>query len=94
MIILIVIGCIFLLVGLCFFAWLIMHLFRTMYRIRSKKERLEDKNPYIFTQKKIDQNNLDYQNYIAWMHRNGGDIPLQKMMTKEEHDILYKIKTL
>lgn len=50
----------------------------------NRKAIKENSNPYILAQKKIDQNNRDYQNYINWMQKNSSGVPLEKIMTKEE----------
>ena len=41
-------------------------------------------NPYIEAQKKIMDNDKNYDEYIEWMSKNGSGVPIDKIKHKEE----------
>lgn len=58
------------------------------------KPKPKEKNPYIEAQKIINENDEKYQEYLLWMQSNGGGVPMQKLMTKEEFEVDREIKRL
>ncbi|MEC4050662.1 hypothetical protein OX284_014580 [Flavobacterium sp. SUN046] len=65
-------------------AWLWIKLvFMLVGKLRSYMLKKEN-NPYINAQKIINQNDKHYDEYIQWMCKNNGGIPLDKMKTAEE----------
>lgn len=58
------------------------------------KRNHENSNPYIKTQLLINQNNKNYDEYLKWMGKNGGGVPIEKVMTKEEFEAEQKLKRL
>lgn len=50
------------------------------------------KNHYIETHKKKLQNDKAYEDYLNWLDKKGGDLPIEKELTPEEKDFQKKIK--
>lgn len=63
-------------------------------KIWNRKKLKEDSNPYIKAQKLINANHKNYDDYLIWMQNNGGGIPLDKVMTREEFEGDAEIKKL
>ena len=76
MVLIFTVGILFLILAV----WLWIKLVFMIFRKRIKKET----NPYIEAQKIINQNDKDYEEYIQWMQKNNGQIPLDKIRTAEE----------
>ena len=49
-------------------------------------------NPYIKTHKRKWQNELDYREYIEWLDRQGGDLPIPEVKFKEDVEVEREIK--
>lgn len=56
--------------------------------------RKRNNNPYITYHKIKFQNDKNYSEYLDWLSKNGGDIPVEKVKTKEEIEADKKIKKL
>ena len=48
-------------------------------------------NPYIKTHKRKWQNELDYREYIKWLDRQGGDLPLKEVQFKDDVEIIKEV---
>jgi len=51
----------------------------------------KEKNPYINAHKKKWLNEKNYDNYIKWLDKSGGDIPIKEVKSKEEKELIDKI---
>ena len=49
-------------------------------------------NPYIEAQRRRDQNDRWYDEYLSWMDHNGGGMPMDKVKTPEEERFDKKYK--
>ncbi|TDO68829.1 hypothetical protein EV143_11813 [Flavobacterium chryseum] len=49
------------------------------------KSKKTTENIYIEAQKDIDDNERQYQEYLEWMSKNGGEVPIKKVITKEQN---------
>lgn len=58
------------------------------YLIFGKKK---ENNPYIITHLKKWQNEKQYDEYIKWLDKNKGDIPLSEVKFKEDLEVLNEI---
>lgn len=65
----------------CYFGFIVI-----CWALFGKKE-----NPYIKTHKRKWQNNTDYQEYLRWLDRQGGDVPLNKADFKEDFDVMNEV---
>ena len=48
-------------------------------------------NPYIKTHKRKWKNNSDYKEYLRWLHKQGGDVPLNKANFKEDVEVMNEV---
>ena len=88
--ILIVLGLISL-AGVLIYGWI-----KFVYWVLPKKKKQEaprpQPNPYIEAQRRRDQNDRWYDEYISWMDHNGGGMPMDKVKTPEEMEFEKKYK--
>ena len=88
--ILIVLGLISL-AGVLIYGWI-----KFVYWVLPKKKKQEaphpQPNPYIEAQRRRDQNDRWYDEYISWMDHNGGGMPINKVKTPEEMEFEKKYK--
>lgn len=49
-------------------------------------------NPYVKVHQAKLKNDKTYQDYLEWLDKTGGDIPLDKWKTKEEMDFEKKVE--
>lgn len=48
-------------------------------------------NPYIKTHKRKWKNELHYQEYLKWLDKRGGDLPLMEVKFKEDVEIMNEV---
>ena len=48
-------------------------------------------NPYVEAHKAKKKGDAVYQEYLNWLDKNGGDMPLEKLKTKEEFEFEKKL---
>lgn len=48
-------------------------------------------NPYIKTHKRKWQNERDYENYIKWLDKKGGDLPLKEIKMNGDIEVLNEV---
>lgn len=48
-------------------------------------------NPYIKTHKRKWQNEKDYDEYIKWLDKSGGDIPLKEVRMQDDIEVLKEV---
>lgn len=63
-----------------------------LYSLVFRKRIKENKNPYIVEQKARMWNNKKYEEYEKWMRTKGEGIPIEKVITQDEHEAAEKIK--
>ena len=68
----------------CCWAWI--KFVNWIFPKEKKKEPalIPQSNPYIEAQKRRNQNDHWYDEYISWMDHNGGGMPMDKVKTPEE----------
>lgn len=78
----------------CFIAcWLWVKFVFSIFGLINKK-RVPVLNPYIEAQKLIIENDKNYEDYLNWMDKKGSGVPLEKIMTKEDHKAQSQINKL
>lgn len=90
--ILIFIGVLFLIIACYFWVKLVFLLVGKLNSFIFRNRIKEERNPYIREQKARMWNNQKYEEYEKWMRTKGDGIPLEKVITKEEHEAIEKIK--
>lgn len=63
-----------------------------LYYFVFKNKIKENENPYIAEQKARMWNNKKYEEYEKWMRKKGEGIPIEKVITQDEHEAIEKIK--
>lgn len=58
------------------------------FALFSKKKHI---NPYIDIHKKKWQNEKDYEDYIDWLDKQGGDLPLKEVKMNDDLEVLKEI---
>lgn len=48
-------------------------------------------NPYIKTHKRKWKNEVHYQEYLKWLDKKGGDMPLKEVKFKEDVEIMNEV---
>lgn len=48
-------------------------------------------NPYIKYHKRKWQNEKDYDNYIKWLDKQGGDLPLREVKMHDDTEVLNEV---
>lgn len=48
-------------------------------------------NPYIKTHKRKWQNERDYDQYIKWLDKQGGDLPLKEVKMNDDIEVLNEV---
>jgi len=48
-------------------------------------------NPYIKTHKAKWKNERDYLEYIEWLDKSGGDLPINEIKFKEDREVLNEV---
>lgn len=59
--------------------------------IERRMGKTDVRNPYIKAHLSRMKNDQEYQDYLEWLDRSGGDLPFDKWKTKEEMDFESKI---
>ena len=70
--------------------WLVNRLLNPLI----KKSEGEDtsQNPYIQAHLQRRRNDKDYEQYLQWLDTNGGDLPIDKILTKEEWEFKQQLE--
>jgi len=92
MIVLLIIGVLFLLLGCYFWIKLVCILIDKLYRFAFRKKIREKENPYIIEQKARMKNDRYFEEYQIWMRKYGDGFPLEKVVTSDEKQANEKIK--
>lgn len=53
-----------------------------------------ERNPYIRAHKKKWRTQKDYEDYIDWLNKNGGDLPIKEVKFKEDMEVLNSINKI
>ena len=61
--------------------------------LKASKEDLTP-NPYIEAHKLRHENDKNYEDYLSWLNEQGGDIPIKKVLTREEWEFEKKLKSI
>ena len=59
---------------------------------RAKAKEPDFENPYIVDHLYRRKNDSDYEAYLDWLDKEGGGLPLEKILTQEEWEFEQKIK--
>lgn len=90
--ILIFIGVAFLILACYLWVKFVFILCNKLYIFAFKNKIKESKNPYIVEQKARMWNDRMYEEYEKWMRKKGDGIPIEKIVTRDEHEAIEKIK--
>lgn len=60
--------------------------------LEKKKSGTDVNNPYIRTHLSKIKNDKKYQEYLKWLDQNGGDMPVEKLRTREEFEFEKKLQ--
>lgn len=91
---LLIIGLIFLAVGIFYWIKFVLYIFKILNDLIFKNTIEANTNNYIEAQKFIDINNANYEEYLFWMKKNSGGVPLNKIKTFEEIEVEKKINDI
>lgn len=58
------------------------------FAVFSKKKHI---NPYIAIHKNKWQNERDYEEYIKWLDKKGGDLPLKEVKMNDDLEVLKQV---
>lgn len=65
----------------------ILSVFAFIYGVTTMILRLfRTNNPYIKYHKKVHENDKNYDKYLKWLRKKGGDLPLHKVKSEEEKE--------
>ena len=74
--------------GLLIYGWvkLMNSIFIPLIKKSEKKQKqnLDLENPYIEAHLLRRRNDKDYEDYLNWLDKTGGDLPIKKTLTREE----------
>jgi hypothetical protein len=87
-----IIGGLFLIAACYLWVKLVFVLIDKLHNYIFRNKIKENQNPYIAEQKARMQNDQNFEEYEKWMRTKGDGIPLEKVITKDEHDAIEKIK--
>jgi len=65
--------------------WLVNAVFNPLIKRANKKENKPDvENPYIAEHLAMRYNDKSHEEYLEWLDRDGGGLPIKKILTQEE----------
>lgn len=92
MVILLIIGGLILIAACYLWVKLVFTMCNKLHNYIFRNKIKEDANPYIAEQKARMWNNRKYDEYEKWMRTKGDGLPIEKVISQEEKEIIEKIK--